>query len=200
MGDKFFPKFNLYDQIGYLLVGSIALIVFIFDLYLLDKRFMFPKLTTSNFIVWLIIAYFLGHIFQAIANVFIKEDKNNFSDSEKEILNRAKEYFKAEKQSLHELYSLCYMISSAKDITGQIQSFNAYYSLYRGWSIIFTLESSFLLILMVMNWFNIKNFILFILSLMITILFIRRMRRFYNYSRSKTLQTFLILSKNIFQL
>lgn len=200
MENKIFSRFNLYDQIGYLLVGGIALLVVISDFYLLGNKVVIPqiKINVSNFIIWVLIAYFVGHIFQAVANIFIQEKRIDFSESEKEILNQVKNYFKIEKQSFNELYSVCYMFSLAKDITGQVQSFNAYYSLYRGWFMIFVFQSVFLLFFMTINWFNLWYLILFITSILIMILFFKRMKRFYQYARSKTLQTFFILSKNIF--
>lgn len=179
---------------GYLMVGAISLLVVVCDLYLLAKLIFIPAFKVQNFIMWFIIAYFLGHIVQAVANIFVRENKLAFSKSEKEILNRAKEYFKLEKQSLDEIYALCYMLSSAKDITGQVQSFNAYYGLYRGWFVIFALESAFLLIYVVANWFS-WHLISLLLSVLLTVLFFRRSKRFYRYSRSKTLQTFILLNK-----
>jgi len=197
MENKIFSKFNIYDQIGYLLVGGIGLLVIIFNFVLLDKSSIIPVLNTSTFIAWFIVSYFLGHVLQAIANIIIKENKTEFSDSEQEILNKAKDYFKLEKQSLNELYLHCYMLASAKDVTGQVQSFNAYYSLYRGWYVVFLLESIFLLWFVLFNWFS-WHIVSLVLSVLLAVLFFRRLGRFYSYSRAKTLQTFSLLTKNIF--
>jgi len=196
MENKIFSKFNIYDQLGYLLVGSIALLVVIFNLFLLGKQGFIPDFTTQNFLAWFVIAYFLGHIMQAIANIFIKENKTDFSDSEKEILEKAKKYFEIEKQSLRETYLLCYMFSFAKDITGQVQSFNAYYSLYRGWFIVFGLNSFFVVFQVFSNWFSLPYTSTFILSILLTWLFYKRSKRFYSYLKGKTLQTFMIINKD----
>ena len=67
-------KFNIYDQIGYLLVGAIGLLVIYFNSILLDISYS-PKFNLSTIIIWTIIAYFLGHLVQAIANIFVKEKK-----------------------------------------------------------------------------------------------------------------------------
>lgn len=194
MQDKIFSKFNIYDQIGYLMVGGIGLLVVIVDFRFLNISSLLPQFNTQTFIAWFLFAYFLGHILQAISNFLVIENKSEFSASEEEILIKAKEYFGLEKQSSEELYKYCYMLSSAKDITGQVQSFNAYYSLYRGWFIIFTFESVFLLVFVIANWFS-WHFISLVLSILLAILFFIRLKRFYNYSRAKTLQTFILLTK-----
>ena len=192
MDNTIFSKFNIYDQIGYLMVGSVGLMILAFNFYIFGLVYMIPNFNLENSLMWFIGAYLFGHTLQAIANIFVKENKVNFSDSEKEILERANAYFNVAKQSWGEVYSLCYMSSSAKDITGQVQSFNAYYSLYRGWTIVFGLNSISMLVLNAMNWFSINYFSLFALSIILTWLFYNRSKRFYGYSRAKTLQTFLI--------
>lgn len=196
MDNFIFSKFNIYDQIGYLMVGSVGLLVLAFSFYLFGVTYMMPSFDLNNSLLWFIIAYLFGHVLQAIANIFIKENKVSFSDSEKEILERAKAYFNVVKQSWGEVYSLCYMSSSAKDITGQVQSFNAYYSLYRGWMMVFGLNSVSMLILNINHWFSLGYFSFFVLSIILTWLFYNRSKRFYSYSRAKTLQTFLINTTN----
>lgn len=190
MTQQIFSKFNVYDQIGYLLVGSIALLVIYLDTILLNYKF--PKFDLRATIIWLIIAYFLGHIIQAVANVFIKEQKEDFNDQEKGILDTAKEFFGIKELSDGEIWNLCYMTALAKDVTGQVSSFNAYYSLYRGWLMVFTFESVFLLIRVIL-FFSLANIAWLIISLVLVILFYRRSKRFYTYLRAKVLQTFLII-------
>jgi hypothetical protein len=177
-------------------VGSIALFVMAVDFFLFDKISLLPSFSISNFIVWFIVAYFLGHIIQAIANIIVKENKSDFSESEKEILEQAKSYFNIKEYTLNELYSLCYMLSSVKDVTGQVQSFNTYYSLYRGWFVIFIFESLFLLIVLIINWFTYKYLLILVVSIFLSILFFRRLKKFYKYSRSKTLQTFILIKSS----
>ena len=146
MENRIFSHFNIYDQIGFLLVGSVALIVIYFDSYIMLDVENIPGFNLSNSLVWFIIAYFTGHVVQAISNIFIKDDKHSFSDSEQEVLDKAQSYFKVENRPLNEIYQLCYMLSYAKDITGHVRSFNAYHSLYRGWVIVFSIQSIWLLI------------------------------------------------------
>ena len=175
------------------MVGSISLIVMYLDSLFYD--FEFPKFDLNSSIIWLIVAYFLGHIIQSTANIIIKEKKEEFNEKEKKILEIAKEFFEIKNLSEGEVWELCYMIAFAKDITGQISTFNAYYSLYRGWFVIFALESLFLLALNISKWFNFGHLILFLLSCFLTILFFKRKKRFYGYLKIKVLQTFILLRK-----
>ncbi len=190
MNQQIFSKFNVYDQIGYLLVGSIGLLVIYLDAVLLSYEI--PKFDLKTAIIWLIVAYFLGHVIQAVANVFIKEKKEDFNEQEREILKTAEEFFGIKVLSEGEIWNLCYMTALAKDITGQINSFNAYYSLYRGWLMIFTIESAFLLVCVILS-FSLPTMIWLIVSSLLVVLFYRRSKRFYNYLRAKVLQTFLII-------
>ncbi len=193
MHKQILSKFNVYDQIGYLMVGSISLIVIYLDSLFLDFRF--PKFDLNSSIIWLIVTYFLGHIIQSIANTIIKEKKEDFNEKEKKILEIAREFFEIKNLSEGEIWNLCYMMAFAKDITGQINTFNAYYSLYRGWFVIFAFESLFLLVLSIFKWFNLGYLILFLSSAFLTILFFRRKKRFYSYLKIKVLQTFILLRK-----
>jgi len=188
-----FSKFSIYDHLGYLFVGALGLLVAAADLLLLDRLSNIPDLTAASFVPYLVVAYFCGHVIHALANVVIKEKKSNFTEGEKEILEEARRHFKLEKQSWSDIYLLCYMLSSAKDVTGQVQSFNAYYSLYRGWFVIFLLQSLFLLLQNILNWPNIRYVSLLFFSMVLAMLLFARMKRFYRYSRSKTLQTFILL-------
>ena len=193
MYKQILSKFNVYDQVGYLMVGSVSLIVLYLDSLFLDV--IFPKFALNSSIIWLIATYFLGHVIQSIANIIIKEKKEDFNEKEKKILEIAKEFFDIKNLSEGEIWSLCYMMAFAKDITGQISTFDAYYSLYRGWFVIFALESLFLLLLNIFKWFNFTYLILFLISNFLTILFFRRKKRFYSYLKIKVLQTFILLRK-----
>lgn len=190
MSQQIFSKFNVYDQIGYLLVGSIGLLVIYFDTVLLNYEF--PKYDLKTAIIWLIVAYFLGHIIQAVANVIIREKKEDFNPQEKRILKIAEKFYGMKELLDGEIWNLCYMTALTKDITGQISSFNAYYSLYRGWLVIFAIESVFLLIYVIL-FFSLSNLIWLMVSFLLAVLCYRRSKRFYRYLRTKVLQTFLII-------
>lgn len=190
MNQQIFSKFNVYDQIGYLMVGSIGLLVIYLDTILLNYKF--PKFDLKTAIIWFIVAYFLGHIIQAIANVIIREKKEDFNKQEKRILDIAEEFFGIKDLSDGEIWNLCYITALAKDITGQITSFNAYYSLYRGWLMVFTIETVFLIVYVIL-FFSLLTIIWLMVSFLLAVLFYRRSKRFYNYLRAKVLQTFLII-------
>lgn len=191
MDQKLFSKLNIYDQIGYLMVGGMALIFVAVDLGVVGVQP--PNFDLGNSIIWLIVAYAIGHLVQGIANILIQENKSDFDDEQKAILDKARTYFDIKGKD-GSIWNFCYMLATAKDITGQVQQFNAYYSLYRGWSVVFLLESIFSTVV------TIQNFSLTMLSfLIVTIfcgwIFYRRAGRFWIYLRNKALQTFLVVTK-----
>ena len=196
MENRFFSRFDVYDQFGYLFVGGIALLVMGIDLFFLEKLRYVEAVSAQSFLVWLVAAYFLGHVVQAIANVFIRENKTDFSDSERETLEEAGKYFGEEQKSLEDIYLLCYMVSLAKDATGHVKAFNAYYGLYRGWTMVFALNSFFMLCAVFLVRPSLPHILILAISVAITVLFRKRSRRFYAYSRQKTLQIFIIASKD----
>lgn len=192
MENKLFSKFSFYDQLGYILVGGMALIVISFDIWLLWH--WIPKIDGIDFIILVIVAYFLGHLIQSLANLIIKEKKDDFSEQEKKILNIARENFNLKEKSDNEVYRFVNMLSLTKDFSGQVETFNAYYSLYRGWLTVFVAQSIFLLFFLILI-FNFKSLIFLLISIVVSILFYLRLKRFYRYSREKTLHTFLIINK-----
>lgn len=188
-------RLSLYDHFGYLLVGAIALLVGALDLWVFGNPALIPSLDAATAVVWLVVAYFAGHLIQSVANLIIKENKTTFSESEKEVLNQARAYFGMEKQSDNEVYLLCYMLGTANDVTGQVQAFNANYSLYRGWFVVFCVQSIVLLVIGMLRWPDGAIFGCLVASVFVAWLMNRRARRFYGYSRGKTLQTFILISK-----
>jgi hypothetical protein len=202
MEQKVFSKFNVYDQIGYLMVGAVVLLLFVFNAIYFFQAII-PPFGLDTFLAWFIVAYFLGHLIQGIANFInsikllrflVPEDKENFDDKQKEVLEQAKEYFGLQKQDENRLWNFCYMFASAKDITGQVQAFNSYYSLYRGWLVAFIFESLFLLYFLI-SAYDWKILLLFLISIFLAIIFYRRSKRFWNYTRNKVLETFVIVKK-----
>lgn len=200
MEQKIFSKFNVYDQIGYLMVGAVALLLLVFNAAYFFQATI-PSFNLDNFLAWFVVAYFCGHLIQGIANLInsikplrflVPENKEDFDDKQKEILQQAKEHFGLQKQDENRLWNLCYMFASAKDITGQVQGFNSYYSLYRGWLVAFILESLFSLYFL-LSAFNWNIFLLFLTSVFLAVIFYRRSKRFWNYTRNKVLETFIIV-------
>lgn len=200
MEQKIFSKFNVYDQIGYLMVGTLALLLLVFNAVYFFQISV-PPFSLDTFLIWFIVAYFAGHFIQGVANLIneikvlrllVPENKEDFDDKQKEILQQAKEYFGLQKQDDNRLWNLCYMFASAKDITGQVQAFNSYYSLYRGWLILFVLESLFLMYFVFFA-YNISTLLLFLVSIFLVVIFYRRSKRFWRYTRNKVLETFVIV-------
>lgn len=202
MENKIFSKLNIYDQIGYLMVGAIVLLLFVFNATYFSQAII-PPFSLDTFLAWFIAAYFLGHLTQGIANFInsikllrflVPENKENFDDKQKEVLQQAKEYFGLQKQDESRLWNFCYMSACAKDISGQVQAFNSYYSLYRGWLIVFIFESLFLLYFLI-SAYDRKTLLLFLTSVFLGIIFYRRSKRFWNYTRNKVLETFVVVKK-----
>ena len=78
-------KFNLYDHFGYIMVGLYQIFLFFLLLCLLKllnfvNILEFVKIESS--IIILIISYFLGHIIQAVSNLFEGLLSKNFSKGE----------------------------------------------------------------------------------------------------------------------
>ncbi len=188
-------KLNLYDHIGYLLVGAVGLLLIALDLWLIKSPVLAPVFGWENALVWLVVTYFLGHLVQAIANLVIKEDKASYSDSDKAILADARDYFEHPELTDSEAFLHCYMLACAKDITGHVTAFNAYYSLYRGWLVLFAAQTGFFVVFFFMNWLTWTLVIPTLGSLAITLLFSNRRKRFWKYLGAKALQTFVILRK-----
>jgi len=199
MDNKLFSKFSVYDEIGYLMVGAVAILIVAFDTaYLSSIRL--PSFALDSLLAWVVIAYFVGHFVQAVANLIsdipiiravIPERKSTFSDSDKLILKEVEEYFNAKGATRGELWSLCYMFSCVKDMTGQIQAFNSYYSLYRGWLIIFLIQSLVMLYFTITS-FNYYTLLLLLFSLGCFFLFYRRSKRFWTYTRRRVLETWKV--------
>jgi len=202
MEQKIFTKFNLYDQIGYLMVGAIGLLLVAFNVfYFFDSPL--PALTLDTFLVWFVVAYFFGHLIQGVANLFneikwlrllVPENKNDFTEKQKEILGQAKEFFSLSKQDENAVWNMCYMLSNAKDVTGQVQSFNSYYSLYRGWFVAFFFESLFLSYFLIVA-YEANVLLLFLANIFAAVIFYRRALRFWKYTRNKVLETFVVVKK-----
>lgn len=202
MEQKIFSKFNIYDQIGYLMVGAVVLLLLVFNASYFFQATT-PPFNLNTFLAWFVVAYFAGHLIQGIANLInsikplrflVPENKGDFDDKQKEVLQQAKEYFGLQKQDENRLWNICYMFASAKDITGQVQAFNSYYSLYRGWLVVFIFESLFLLYFLI-SAYDWETLLLFLTSVFLSIIFYRRSRRFWNYMRNKVLETFVVVKK-----
>ena len=93
-------KFSFYDQIGYLLVGSIALLLIAGNMWLTNGSESLPSFALQIILVWMVVAYFLGHLVQSVANIIIIEKKDSYTISGR---NSA---FRAANQELSRFYNL----------------------------------------------------------------------------------------------
>ena len=198
MEQTLFSKLSLYDQIGYFLVGSVLIILIALDLFLLNNIELLPNINSVNIIVYLIVAYFLGHIVQSLANILIKEKKSSFDSFESKILDGAKTFFKVGSLNPNQsdVFQLCYLFALSKDKTSHLVQFNALYSFYRGIFLIFSLETLFLIVLVALNWFNIIYFFILLVSIAISFLMFFRLKRFARYFKQKVFYIYL-LTKNL---
>lgn len=183
------------------MVGAVAILVLGFDanyfFHAASVGIDFFSVTAS-----IVIAYFLGHIIQAIANVItatpglkkiLQEEKGNYSSEDKRILDGARARFHREQATDAEAFRLCMIFANAHDIADQVKSFNAYYSLCRGWFVVFFLQSLFLIGTFIASATSIK-LLLLLLSTAIALLTRRRAKRFWNYFRQKVLETFVVVT------
>ncbi|QSR89233.1 hypothetical protein IT6_02815 [Methylacidiphilum caldifontis] len=200
MEEKFFSKLNVYDVISYIIVGAFTLLLIDFDAFYFFQ-FHIISFSLDTTLIWLIIAFYVGHLVQGFANLIndisffrflIPEDKGSYDDKQKEILYQAKEFFGLQKQDENRLWNLCYTLVSIKDETGRVSVFNAYYGLYRGWLVLFLFESLFLMYFVIFV-FKISTLILFLLSIFSSVIFYRRSKRFWKYATDEVLRAFVVI-------
>lgn len=195
--NNFVEKLSIYEQLAYFFVGGVAYIVILCDLYLL-KITIPPIFLEIIFIV--VSSYFLGHLSQAISNIFLRanEYKKAFDDSQLEILKNVKDdCFKGKNITDLYVFEYCYLHTLSSSHSSHISSFLANYGLYRGWTVIFILESIFLLfqliILLSKSGFIVTHlFVLFLISCVVSFLLYMRAIRFKKYFTKKVFQIYSI--------
>lgn len=195
-------KFNIYDHLGYLLVGAYQAICLWALYYIISNKWSdssstFPDLKFS--VNGLLISYFLGHVIQAISNVFGKEEERLKETKNKEfedILSYARRFFKLS-QSItdKQVWQYCYLFALSNDFSGHVEYFNALHSLYRGWWIAskvnFIMAAWFLMtdLRYSLSDLSCASFFLLVLfffgSLGLMILFAERKVRFWHYMNRK---------------
>ena len=202
MDHKLFPRTSLFDQISFLMVGAIATIITV-----LDVAYMFtmplPVIDLGSALAWLAIAYFAGHLIQILSNAIRDipliplldwEATPSYLPHEKKLFEEARVYFKQNDQE-HKadyLWNICYMFAIGKDATGQVETFSAYYNLYRGWFTTLLLEAILLGYLSVVA-YTPTVLAFFLLSLLGSFLFYRRAKRFWQYLNDKVFGIFTII-------
>lgn len=152
-------KFNLYDLLGYIVPGTLVCILLIL---FFNRVLGISSLTLESFqsfgesLIFLIVAYFVGQLVQARANVveekeirswggwfsqqFLRDSDGHYgTDFKKKLKNSIKEYFDIDvsaKESgdkeYQEAFNLCYSLIVQKGAAQHTEIHNGIYSLYRG--------------------------------------------------------------------
>ncbi len=200
-------RLNIYDQFGYILVGLYQLII-MYIAYLIIQGLKISELFSIELnvvssLVITFICYFLGHIIQALANIFTKENKDN-NEFNQEILENGKVFFGLDDNIPNsKVFNYCYLYSLSNDISGHISLFNSLHSFYRGLYMSALISSIFFFFILILSFF-LKDFLIYsnlwfwitlILLIGQTILFRNRRKRFFKYLGDKTLITFDILMR-----
>jgi len=196
---EFINKISIYDQLSFIVVGGIFYAFLGYDLLYFGLEL---KKLLDNILEVGVAIYFLGHVAQAIANVFIKEKKEAFPASQEKILDKVKQHFCVPNYNYYEAFGLCYLWAIGADKTGHVAEMNAKYGLYRGWFVVLSLQSVFYVGILIYELlifqyhascqFSKAYFIGMLFTIPLSVLMLNRSRRFFKLTGEKTLQTFLI--------
>jgi hypothetical protein len=202
-------KASIYDIFGYFLPGLLVMFVLILLFLNYNVKYLFEeikRLSTTEIMLAIIIAYIIGHLIQSISNIleniflklpflkyisgapsyqYLSESNKFYSDEFKKlIINAAKEIFKSENLKEKELFNLCYSLILQKGETYRIELFVSLYGFYRGLSYSCLISS--------ILFFIYHNFILAIAFVIFTILFLQRYKRFKSYFEDYVYRDFYI--------
>ena len=212
-------KLSIYDHFGYILVGLYQILLVYLLLCLVKVLnwgdiLEFIKIESS--VIILIISYFLGHIIQAVSNLFEGLLSKNFSKGEDDkkgkgddqfayIYEKAKKFFNLPNEIKQKIiFQYCYLYALSNDLGGQIALFNSTYSFYRGLFISSLINFIILLIFGLSSFFiqqmaflkiNFLFYLFIILNMAIVFLFYNRKERFFKYFGEKVLINFDIISR-----
>lgn len=187
-------QLSIYEQLGYLLVGYAALLVLGLDTHLVGSSL--PILQSLGTVPGLIIAYILGNVIQAVANLFIEEKKNEFSETEAELLDKAAAYFRVPKGDRSLVFKLCHLFVLEKQRSGQTATFNAMYGMYRGWLVVAATQLVVLVVFLISEPTPPGLTMLCLIgSAAATSLLKQRVNRFSSYFREKVILGFVVLQK-----
>jgi membrane protein implicated in regulation of membrane protease activity len=175
-----------------------------------ETLFNFLKL---DFTVSLILsAYLIGHLVQAISNIFESWEKKKKEEKKENfnfVMQKARKLFDLPNDLSEKIvWQYCYLFALSNDFSGHIELFNSMHSLFRGFwigSYIGFIGSLFVLITEVVAFFVSKytkipdwRLLLFaLITLGLSVLFNRRKKRFFEYMGEKVLITFDILSRDV---
>jgi hypothetical protein len=208
--------FNLYDHLAFIMVGLYQLIILGVIYLMLSGESMSQLLALFDLkysLILVLFSYMLGHIVQAVSNIFDKWERKAKEEQKNElgfVMKKARTFFDLPKEmSDKQVWQYCYLYALSNDFSGHILLFNSLHSLYRGlWvasgvgflfllaSIIFTaitkcLESGWSSIC----WVQPEKFLFLLVLWGAFRLFNQRRKRFFAYMGDKVLVTFDILSK-----
>lgn len=205
--NKIISKFNVYDQMGYILVGLYQ-IIFSYSLFLFFQGKDFSNVAgffdIKNSILVIFSSYFIGHVIQAVTNILVKEKKNEKNNDLDYIFENAREFFVLPKKiKTKDIFQYCYLVSLSNDFSGHVSLFNSMYSLYRGLFVSSAIHFfSYLTVAVLALIFGyvlpIWIYLVILFSLIVTLLFYNRKERFFKYFGEKVLISFDILSKKKF--
>lgn len=183
---------SLYDQLGFIVVGSLFYVFLGYDLEYLGLDL---ENLTKNAFGMAIAVYFLGHVAQAASSKMFTP-KKDFSPSQKSILNDVRSHFDIPSYSDQEAFQVCYLWACGADKAGHIAEMNAKFGLYRGWGFVLTLQSVFYIYALihdiVVDQLNQAFIIGLPFTVLLVVLMVRRAHKFYFISGAKTLQTFVV--------
>lgn len=191
-------KLNLYEQIGYLMTGAVALMLIFLNFHLVYPNSKLFQFNLGQSVLVFLGAYTIGHLTQALSNYLIPYPHKSFSALEKKILKRVRNYLKLDCGD-EQTMGFAMMLAQTSDSTGQVGAFNANYGLYRGWAIIFFCQAIAVAVIAEFNpsiwgapWGQIWLEIIAVVSAIISWLFLQRAIRFNRYYRSKVFQVVTI--------
>lgn len=196
------PKFNIYEQLGYLSTGGILVILVVFSNSFLKLGLPSIILNVGNLLIWILIVYFLGHLLQSMTNFLAKiwiikywfeENKGRKTENQESITKDIKQKFNLGENADSEAWEICYLFSLSKDETNQINQFNSQYGMYRGWSLIFLINGlGYLVIFFVTKLDSPLILLISIISLFVSYLFRQRSKRFWQYIGAKVYATYAL--------
>jgi hypothetical protein len=179
-------KLSMYEQIGYIMTGTLAVLLALLDYQLATHANSLPQISISEALILVVLAYWAGHIAQVLANLLVPYPKREFTPQDKRILKRIRSHIDLDCTD-EETMGYAMMFGYQNDVTGQIASFNANYGVYRGAAIIFVIEA---VALAATGFTSGPQWLAWgaVGSATASWLFLRRSKRFYKYIGNKTLQ------------
>jgi hypothetical protein len=197
--EKISGTFSLYEHVSYLLVGGVAVLLALGASRILgygSLEAIFPVY------IWLLGAYVIGHFAQGVSNLYSKlglhkETKTDFTEKEKGVLTHAAKFYKADKDNYGFVWGLCYLDALTSPLGSHIERFIAYYGFYRGLFAVFLsfgLVFGGLFIAALLGAPYSAQMLAVSAALCIAMGFTFKMRaaRFWQYGRTKVLQSFIL--------